>query len=118
MFDGRPWKLIAESEWMRVYKDGGATLHDSKFFRDGLELSAESIKGRWSSFSLQEKLDFAQAFSAKTKVTPEDERILDFLMDAGEPIIWITIAILLRGFYKRGCQEKTLQPLRGEGVGL
>jgi len=22
------------------------------------------------------------------------------------------------GFYKRGCQEKTLQPLRGEGVGL
>ena len=95
MFNGRPWKLITESAWTRVYKDGDATLRDSKFFRDGLEVSAESIKARWSSLSGPQKLDFANAFMAKPKVTPEDERILDFLMEEGEPYIWGTIAILL-----------------------
>jgi len=95
MFDRRGWKLITESEWTRVYKDGDATLRDSKFFRDGLEVNAESIKGWWPSLSLHQRLDFAHAFSVKPKVTPEDERILDFLMEEGEPYIWRTIAILL-----------------------
>jgi hypothetical protein len=96
MFDGRPWKFIAETEWTRVYKDGDAILYDSKFLRDGLEVSAELVKGRWSSLSLEQKLDFAQAFSAKPKVTQEDERILDFLMEEREPYVWATIATLLR----------------------
>jgi hypothetical protein len=96
MFDERPWKLVTETEWTRVYKDGDATLCDSKFFRDGLEVGAESIKGRWSSLSPHEKLDFAQAFSAKRNVTSEDENILDFLMEVGEPYIWTTITTPLR----------------------
>jgi hypothetical protein len=80
---------------MRVYKDGDVTLEDSKFLRDGLEVSAESIIGRWPSLSPHQKLEFAHAFSAKPKITSEDERILDFLMGLEEPIIWRAIAILL-----------------------
>jgi hypothetical protein len=95
MFDGRPWKYISETEWTRVYKDGDAILYDSKFLRNGLEVSAEFVRGRWSSLSAAQRLDFAQAFSAKPNVTPEDEHILDFLMEVGEPYIWSTIAILL-----------------------
>jgi hypothetical protein len=89
-------KLVKETEWTRVYEVGGWMCHESKFMTDGLKVSAESIKARWPTFSFEEKLDFANAFGAGGKVTAEDERILDFLMEAGDFPIWMAIAGRLR----------------------
>lgn len=90
-------KLIRESEWNRVYEsDRWGEVHESKFLIDGIQVSAESIISRWKGFSLAEKLEFANAFAVKREVTSEDERTLDFLMEASEPVIWATIAPMLR----------------------
>lgn len=89
-------QLIRESEWERIYQsDQWGRIHESKFLVDGIQVSAESIVARWPELSEAEKLEFASAFSVKPKVTPEDERILDFLMGVEEPHIWGTIAALL-----------------------
>lgn len=84
-------KLVKETEWTRVYEVGGQFCYESKFMTDGLKVSAESIKARWAAFSIGEKLDFAQAFSLAGEVTPENERILDFLMEAGDFNVWMSI---------------------------
>ncbi len=89
-------KLIRESEWERLYEsDRWGTVHESKFLIDGIQVSAESIIRRWPDFSSAEKLEFANAFAVKREVTPEDERILDFLMEAGDFHIWMAVAPLL-----------------------
>ena len=89
-------KLVHESEWMRVYdSDRWGEVHESKFLTDRIQVSAESIVNRWGGLSLAEKLEFANAFAAKREVTPEDERILDFLMEVGDPPIWATVAPML-----------------------
>lgn len=96
VFRDRNAKPIKETEWTRVYRAGDAFVHVSKFLEGGLQVSADSIRARWPTFSFQEKLDFAQAFSAGGKATAEDERILDFLMEAGDFHIWDAIALRLR----------------------
>jgi hypothetical protein len=87
---------MKETEWTRVYEVGGWMCHESKFMTDSLKVSAESIKARWPTFSIGEKLDFAQAFSRAREVTPENERILDFLMEAGDFNVWMSITGPLR----------------------
>jgi hypothetical protein len=86
---------MSESEWMRTYKIGDAFLHESKFLVDGLTVRVEEIEARWPTFSTEERLEFALAFSAKPGLTPEDVRVLDFLLEAGERYVWSTVAALL-----------------------
>ncbi len=89
-------KLVRETEWERVYEsDVGVRMHESKFLADGIKVSAEFIIGRWRDFSMAEKVEFANAFSAKNEVSAEDERILDYLMEAGDSYTWMAIASLL-----------------------
>jgi HEAT repeat protein len=96
----RRGKLVRESEWTRVYEaefhGKKGMLHESKFLADGMEVSADSIVQRWGLFSDAEKRDFANAFACKREITDEDERILDFLMEAGDFPIWMAIASRLR----------------------
>jgi hypothetical protein len=87
---------IRESEWSRQYQVGPKNFsYESKFLSDGLEVSADDIRERWSSFSQAEQLDFAFAFQCKPTLSNEDERILLFLMKAGNEVIWSTIALML-----------------------
>lgn len=96
MADYKSTKLIKETEWTRVYKRGDSYVYVSKFLEDGLEVSAESIRERWPTFSFDEKVDFAQAFSRGARVTAEHEQVLDFLMEAGDFPVWMSIAGRLR----------------------
>jgi hypothetical protein len=89
-------EVLEESEWMIVYKlADGQSLHESKFLVKGATITAESLRGRWDSFSQKERYDFVRAYQAKPEVTSEDEKILDFLMDTEDYAVWITIAPLL-----------------------
>jgi hypothetical protein len=88
--------LFRESRWLRVYKLGSNHFRsESKFRSDGLQVSADSIIGQWSSLSLDEQIEFSNAYRRKPSLTSEDERILNFLMEVGPPGVWVNIALLL-----------------------
>ncbi len=89
-------RIVRESEWMTVYQqDTGELLYESKFLVGGVTVSADFLKQRWQDLPQREKYDFVQAFQAKPFLTPDDEEILDFLMDIRDINIWITISPLL-----------------------
>lgn len=89
-------RLLRDSRWTRVYStEGGHVRWESKFLTENLEVSASSVIDSWNSFSPEEQLEFSNAFSVKSKLTSEDEKILDFLMSAGPRVIWPNIALIL-----------------------
>ena len=94
-------KLIEETEWMRVYRVGRTERLESKFLKDGIEVSADSIKQRWHEWGPVKQLDFANAFKAKPVLTTEDQEILRFLMESGSELTWGAIAYLLPRYSDR-----------------
>jgi hypothetical protein len=89
-------ELVKESEWMRTYRVGPNTLYyESKFLKDHLEISVQSLVERWPHLAEQEHLEFAFAFAAKAELSKNDEEILAFLMRAGNEAIWSCIAVTL-----------------------
>ena len=91
-FDYRKTKPVMETEWTRVYKSDQGYVYVSKFMEGDVKVTAESIRAQWPTFSFEQKLDFVQAFAKGGRVTSEDERIMDFLMEAGEPFICMEMA--------------------------
>lgn len=88
--------LVQESEWMRVYRVGkDHYIHESKFLEDGLQISADHLKKVWPTLTEESKLEFANAYSVKPKLSPEDTEILNFLMVAGDEPVWSALALLL-----------------------
>jgi len=87
-------ELIRESKWARVYKleSQEGYFHESKFLFDDLSVSLSTIRKDWLTFPLEEKIEFARAFSFKRELRGEDEAILDFLMESGPQEVWTTIA--------------------------
>jgi hypothetical protein len=88
--------VIRENQWMRVYRseDGGERLQ-SKFLFEEVQVSADEIRRTWPLMSEQKQFEFVQAYQAKPKVTLEDEKILDFLIETGNDVIWTFISALL-----------------------
>ena len=81
---------------MRVYRFAdGTLLEESKFLVDNLQVSLQKVRAKWHGLTEKEKLQFAQAFSAKPDLLPEDEGIVDFLIREGNWPIRLTIAPLL-----------------------
>ena len=91
-------ELVKETEWSRQYLIAPkTTFYESKFDSDDLQIKAEDIINRWEGFGRSERLDFAQALAhnCKTTFSVEEEKILRFLMEAGDEKIWATIALAL-----------------------
>jgi hypothetical protein len=89
-------RLLRDSRWMREYKVGSNLLRsESKFRSEALQVSADSIIGQWSSFGLDEQIEFSNAYRRKPSVTSEDERILNFLMAVGPRQVWVNLALFL-----------------------
>jgi hypothetical protein len=70
-------------------------LFQSKFAWDGVQVSREEMERIWPDLSPNEKLEFATAYVCKSTVTAEDEKVMDFLMEAGDADVWGMIALLL-----------------------
>lgn len=88
-------ELVRESRWMRVYRMGEKhEYYESKFFADGLQVSADLIRSEWRTMTDEQKLEFALAFSAKPELQPGDEEILDHMMVLGSANVLSTIALL------------------------
>lgn len=94
--------LIRETEWSREYRIGTRRFRfESKFAREGLEVTALDILSRWHRWTPAEQLDFATAFILKPSLNSEDQLILQFLMLQGSEPVWATIAHLLPRYHDR-----------------
>lgn len=88
-------ELIRESEWLRTYRIDGTLQYESKLLLDNVPISADDIISRWSSFSAEEKWEFALAFQARGKIEQKDARLVEYLWQSGNSIIRSTLAPLL-----------------------
>jgi hypothetical protein len=89
-------ETVQDSEWETLHKlKNGSLQFVSKFLVSGLAISSETLRSRWDTFSTDEKYAFARAYSAKPSLTAADDEILNFLMENGDSVIWISIAPLL-----------------------
>lgn len=87
-------KVLQDEKWSRIYEtDDGTPIRVSKFLTDQIEVSETTFKKDWVSWSESERLAFVRAFGRKPSFSPEDERILDFLMEADSEQILESIAI-------------------------
>jgi hypothetical protein len=84
----------ADQEWFETIQIGDRHLrHVSKFIRKDFSVPKEILEERWRTWNWEDRLKFAGAFSARAELGDNDQRLLDFLMDNGNPEIWSTIAL-------------------------
>jgi hypothetical protein len=94
--------MIRETEWSREYRIGPKSFSfESKFVKDGLEVTAATIRDRWPGWSLSEQLDFTNAFILKPNLTDQDQLILTYLLEAASDVILDTVAHLLPRYVDR-----------------
>jgi hypothetical protein len=86
--------LIRETDWLKIYKSGEKELrYESKCLTQGLQISANFVVSNWGTLTSSEQLEFTIAFCAVPNLSVEDEKILDFLMEAGSEIVWNNLAL-------------------------
>ena len=89
-------KLVREDRWSRIFEVApNSYAYESKLKDGETVVSAEELRADWLAWSAAQRLEFAQAFQQRQRLTPEDERILEFLMSNGDDRIWSTIALVL-----------------------
>jgi hypothetical protein len=92
---GNKGKLLNESEWSRTYElPGHQVYRESKFLKEGLNASSIDVLRRWPTWSEGERLEFANAFWCKPKLTSDDHEIIRFLMK--EPSLDVRRAVAIR----------------------
>ena len=95
-------ELIRETEWSREYRLGPDRFSfESKFAKDGLEVTADSIRDSWAQWSPADRLSFANAFIVKPTLTPDDQQILEYLMEFSVEPVSATIAFLMPQYHDR-----------------
>ena len=62
---------------------------------DDLKVNVDALVLRWPNLSSSQQHDFAHAFAPMREFSPNDERILTFLMEAGDDVVWHTISLAL-----------------------
>jgi hypothetical protein len=88
--------LLDETEWSRRYVDpSGLIRYESKFLSDRIEVDYETIIARWNTLTKREKYDFVRSFRGKRQLEPQDEKLLEFLMDTPDEVVWRLIALMI-----------------------
>lgn len=104
-------KVLKDQKWSRVYEaDDGSAVRVSKFLTDQIRVLEVEIRNEWGLWSESERLSFAHAFSQKPAFSSEDERVLDFLMDAADERIGASIAV---GLTRHSQRKRVLNFLLG-----
>ncbi|MGB6475456.1 MAG: hypothetical protein WBF04_15500 [Candidatus Sulfotelmatobacter sp.] len=97
------------SEWFETGEFAGRTArHVSKFLRRDFNVPVKVVEERWPSWTAEERLIFAGAFSARFPHSDNDQRILDFLMQSGDTRIWRKIALPVARHRDRSCALRFL----------
>lgn len=87
----------AKDQWFETIDrgDGKEIRHVSKFLRKDFSVLVEFVKAKWPSWTPGERIQFAGAFAARSRIDRNDRQVLEFLMQNGEPRVWTAIALLL-----------------------
>lgn len=106
-----------EGEWFETGQFAGKPArHVSKFLRKDFSVPVEVVEARWPSWTSEERLMFAGAYSARIPQTDNDQRILDFLMQNGDTRIWRKIALSVARHRDRTCALKFLLARVADGI--
>lgn len=83
-----------QNEWFETGEVEGRTSYYSKFSKKDFTIPVEALREQWPQWNSDEKRKFAWAFgfSGKTELNEEEQRILEFLVQNGNPDIWRAIA--------------------------
>jgi hypothetical protein len=86
-------KLIQETHWSRIYLDSnGMRVYESKLETEASSLNCALARNEWPKWTSGERLDFAKALSAKSKLNAEDELVLRYLIGVCDDMVASTIA--------------------------
>jgi len=87
---------------------------ESKLLQDGLEPDPEEIDRSWPQLSQRDRLDLCQAYPAKRRITKDDERILNIMMERGDEVLWRNLASVLTRHGDRARVSAFLRKRAGE----
>jgi hypothetical protein len=95
---------------------GGKVRRASKFLNREFGVSVEFLESRWSSWTRDERIEFASAFSARNELSSKDRAVLVFLTDKGGPDVWRSIALLIAKHEDRSVALEFLVRRVKEGI--
>lgn|SRR5258708_806998 len=109
--------MDTSEEWFEpVWCEGRLIPSVSKFSRRDFVVPAEVVGTRWFSWTREERSRFASAFSQRLDMDDNDERVLDFLMENGEPPVWRSIALAVARHRDRSRAISFLLARIAEGI--
>ncbi|HLM79794.1 MAG TPA: hypothetical protein VK302_04090 [Terriglobales bacterium] len=85
----------ADNDWFERYEsEEGQVRRVSKFARKDFTVPVETVEAEWPSWTPAYRARFAAAFgfSRRVELNDNDRRLLDFLVNNGEPGIWRMLA--------------------------
>jgi hypothetical protein len=83
-----------DKNWFESAEIGGSRIQQvSKFFNKDFNVSKDVLEAEWPSWTPDERVNFAAAFSVRADLTDNDQRVLEFLIEKGNPSIWRAIAL-------------------------
>jgi hypothetical protein len=88
-------ELISETRWTRIYalKDGEAGGYVvSRFLSGDATITVAQLGREWHTWSVADRIDFCQSFSAGGDSVPERTNILRYVAIHGDHICWPAIA--------------------------
>lgn len=86
-------RLLGEDRWNRRYRIGGRDVYESKLADKEVPISVQDFIAEWKSWSVDEHFEFVRAFGAKSHLTQNEERILEFLLTQDDPRIRAMLAL-------------------------
>jgi hypothetical protein len=108
-------KIVRESRWLRVREVKPNVFQvESKLLQDGLEPDPDEIDRTWSQLSQRDRLDLCHAYHAKRRITKDDERILNIMMERGDEFTWSELAGVLTRHSDRARVSAFLRKRAGE----
>ena len=89
-------RLEKELEWHKIYSTPShPRIYESKFASGEARISLSELRSRWAQWHEGERVQFAQAFGRKNTLDdPDDERVLEFLMEQDKGSVCALIAML------------------------
>lgn len=96
-------KLLNETPWSKTYVNpDGMRIYESKLKIEGTSVDPALIQEKWSEWTQSERFDLSKALAAKTVLSAEDERVLQFLIQTDEDVIASTVANAVGRLRDRG----------------
>jgi hypothetical protein len=87
---------VRELKWMTISRPKpNLVVKHSKFLDPRFQITFAQFVEIWPAMTEEEQVDFAQAYCAKARVTGEDEKILNVLLQPNQRRLWNSLVPLI-----------------------